>query len=489
MRDSLRDILEGYQLVVVSNREPYIHSWSGGVIKCIVPASGLTAALDPVMRSSGGVWVAHGSGNADWEVVDQADRVAVPPEEPSYQLRRIRLSKELEEDYYYGFSNQTLWPLCHVSYVRPIFEQVQWNAYVEANQLFADAVCQEIGDRPAFVFIQDYHLALVPRLIKQRNPHVVTAHFWHIPWPNPESFRICPWQDEILDGLLGNDLLGFQIWYHCTNFLDTIDRTMEARIDRERSEVIRRGSRTIIRPYPISVDFEDIDQQAQSHLVTEEMGVLRRELGLEGQLVGMGLDRIDYTKGIPERLRAFQKFLERYPSYRGKVTFVQVGAPSRLNIGAYKQILDEVESLVEEINWELGYGRWKPVIHLPVDLSPTQLLALRRIANFAVVSSLHDGMNLVAKEYVASRFDEDGVLVLSPFTGAARELTGALLANPYSTDQLADAIKKAVEMKRPERQRRMRDMRKIVKENDIYQWASNILSDLSRLTPDGVTQG
>ena len=489
MQDLLRQALEGHQFVVVSNREPYIHSWSGGAIKCIVPASGLTAALDPVMQSSGGIWIAHGSGNADWEVVDQADRVAVPPESPAYQLRRIRLSKELEENYYYGFSNQALWPLCHVSYVRPVFDQVQWHAYQEANELFAEAVSQEIGDEPAFVFVQDYHLALVSRLIKQRNPRAIIAHFWHIPWPNPETFQICPWQDEILEGLLGNDLLGFQVSYHCTNFLDTVDRALESRIDRDRNEVLRRDHTTLVRPYAISVDFDDIDHEAQDQSVTEEMNVLRRELGLEGQLLGMGLDRIDYTKGIPERLQAFRRFLEACPSYHGKVVFVQVGAPSRLNIGAYKQILDEVDSLVEEINWEFGYGRWKPIVYLPVDLSPTQLLALRRMAHFAVVSSLHDGMNLVAKEYVASRFDEDGVLVLSPFTGAARELTGALLANPYSVDQLADAITKAIEMSPPERQRRMRGMRQVVKENDIYQWASHILSDLIRLTPERIAQG
>lgn len=468
-------------LVVVSNREPYIHTFSGDSVRCVMPASGLTVALDPVMKACGGTWIAHGSGDADREVVDSNDKVAVPPEQSRYALRRVWLSKEQEEGYYYGFANQALWPLCHIAYVRPLFDERQWKTYKAVNELFAEAVLSEIGGQKAFVFIQDYHFTLLPRLIKERAPDAITAQFWHIPWPNPEAFRICPWQDEILDGLLGNDLLGFHIRYHCNNFMATIDRTLEARLDYERNEVVRQGRKTAIRPFPISIDFQQISADVRQGEVDEEMDSLRREYGLDGRLIGLGMDRIDYTKGIPERLKAFGQLLSRYPEYHGKVVFMQVGVASRTHIDAYKHLHEEVENLVEEINWRFGSGRWKPVIYMQEHLSPTTLLALRRMARFAVVSSLHDGLNLVAKEFVASRFDEDGVLILSPFTGAARELTDALLVNPYATDHFAEAIKTALDMPLEERQRRMRRMRQVVQEHNIYKWAADVISELALL--------
>ncbi|HLF04461.1 MAG TPA: trehalose-6-phosphate synthase, partial [Dehalococcoidia bacterium] len=304
---------------------------------------------------------------------------------------------------------------------------------------------------------------------------------WHIPWPNREAFRICPWQQEILDGLLHNDLLAFHIQYHCNNFLNTVDRTVEALVDYERYQISRGGRKTLVRPFPISIDFERICRDAQESPVEEEMDSLRHKLRLEGQLVGLGLDRFDYIKGIPERLRALDRFFYKYPEYRGRVTFVQAGVPSRIHIPAYKRLNEEVDDLVEEINWRHGSVRWKPIICLRQHLSSTTLLALRRMAHFALVSSLHDGMNLVAKEFVASRFDEDGVLILSPFTGAARELTDALLVNPYATDHFAEAIKTAVEMPLADRQRRMRRMRQVVRENNVYDWAGTIVSELAQL--------
>lgn len=391
------------------------------------------------------------------------------------------MSPEQEEGYYYGFANEALWPLSHVSYVRPLFDEAHWLTYKAVNELFAEAVCDEVGDRKAFVFIQDYHLAPLSRLIKKQMPQVVTAQFWHIPWPNPEVFRICPWQEEILDGLLGNDLLGFQIRYHCNNFLDTVDSTLEARVDRERYEVTRQGQRTAVRPFPISIDFHQVSEDARHTAVEEEMRNLARWLGVEGQVIGLGLDRFDYTKGIPERLRAFDRFLAKYPQYHGKVVFIQVGVPSRTHIRAYKHLIDEVDTIAQEINGRWASDHWQPIVLLRQHLSPTTLLALRRMAQFAVVSSLHDGMNLVAKEFVASRIDEDGVLILSPFTGAARELSHALLVNPYATDHFADAIKAAIQMPPEERQSRMQRMRRVVQENNVYKWATDVLSELARL--------
>jgi trehalose 6-phosphate synthase len=478
LHELVKTKLADYLFIVVSNREPYIHTYVGSEIGCQVPASGLTVALDPVMQACGGTWVAHGSGDADREVVDDRNKVGVPPQEPRYSLKRVWLTKEEEDGFYYGFSNEALWPLCHISYTRPLFNESDWNTYKRVNRLFADNVLDEVGDRKAFVFIQDYHLTLLPRLIKERNPNIITAQFWHIPWPNRQTFRICPWQEEILHGLLGNDLLGFHARSHCNFFMDTVDRAIEAKVDWERYEVTRGGKKTRVHPFPISVDFEEICRDAQKEEVDAEIEGMKKRLGLRDQLVGIGLDRIDYTKGIPDRFKAFARFLKKYPEYIGRVVFIEGGVPSRVHIESYRRLDQEIDSLVEEVNWEYSSGHWKPIIYLKEHLSPLTLMALRRMANLCIVSSLHDGMNLVAKEFVASRFDEDGVLILSPFTGAARELTDALLVNPYASDQFADAIRQALEMPQPERKRRMRKMRQVVQENNVYRWAADIISEL-----------
>jgi len=470
-----------YTFVVVSNREPYIHSHISGAIQCDMPPSGLTAALDPIMRACGGTWIAHGSGNADRETVDERDRVRVPPDDPHYTLRRLWLSKEEEDAYYYGFSNDALWPLCHIAYTRPTFNETEWSIYRAVNERFSEAVLEEVGTRKAFVFVQDYHLTLMPRLLRQANPNLVIAQFWHIPWPNPEAFRVCPWQAEILKGLLGNHLLGFHLRYHCNNFLDTVDRAIEARVDRDRYEVTHGGEKTAIRPFPISVDFEEVNRRAREKDVQVEMQRLKKSLEIKGKFVGMGLDRIDYTKGIPDRLRAFDRFLERYPDYLNRVVFIQTGVPSRVHVPAYRRINDEIDSLIEEVNWKYESEHWKPVIDLRGPLSPLTVMALRRLADFAIVSSLHDGMNLVAKEFVSSTVDDDKVLILSQFTGAARELTDAVLVNPYATDEFAGAIKEALEMPIEERQRRMRRMRAVVQENNVYKWAADIVTEMAKL--------
>lgn len=474
----VKEKLSGYLFVVVSNREPYIHTFSGRNVTWQIPASGLTIALDPVMKACGGTWIAQGSGDADREVVDEQNKVRVPPDKPRYYLKRVWLSKEEENGYYRGFSNEALWPLCHVVYTKPVFEESNWNSYKKVNEIFAQNVLDEIGNRKAFIFIQDYHLALLSQAIKQRSPESITAQFWHIPWPNPEAFRICPWQNEILQGLLCNDLMGFHIHYHCNNFLDTVEQAIEARIDRSTHEVILGGRKTAIRHFPISVDFEQISQDAKKEEVEREIERLKGRLGLDDELIGIGMDRIDYTKGIPERLRAIDRFLEKYPKYQRRLVFIQAGVPSRTQITAYRDLKETIDNLVQEINWKYAIGRWKPIITLLENEPQLTLMAMRRMAHFCVVSSLHDGMNLVAKEFVASRFDEDGVLILSPFTGAAKELTDALLINPYAADDFAEAIRNALEMPKVERQRRMQRMRAVVQDNNIYLWAANIISEL-----------
>jgi trehalose 6-phosphate synthase len=478
LHDLIRSRLQDYQLIVVANREPYVHRHDGGRIQCLRPASGLASALDPVLRACGGVWVGHGSGDADRRTADPCGHVGVPPEDPRYTLRRVWLTKRQENGYYYGLSNQGLWPLCHIAFTRPVFDPDDWRTYREVNELFAQAVLEEAGSQPTFVFIQDYHFALLPRLLKNSGANLIIAHFWHIPWPNREVFRTFPWGEELLDGLLGNDLLGFHLRYHCQNFLETVDRTLEAKVDHERSEITRQGKVTAVRQFPISIDFEGHGTMAASAAVDREMERWRDELGLTNEIVGLGIDRVDYTKGIPDRLRALDRFFDQNPDYRERVVFIQVGVPSRIHIRQYKALDDELESLVNELNWKWSTDSWRPIVFLKQHLGPLSMMALHRLAHFCYVSSLHDGMNLVAKEFVASRADGDGVLILSRFTGSARELDDAILINPFSIEDGAEAIRLAVELPSEERRRRMLRLREAVAENNVFRWAGKVLSAL-----------
>ena len=471
VQEKLHDCL----FIVVSNREPYIHSMSGDEIICKRPVSGLTEALDPVMRASKGTWIAYGSGDADKKVVDSRDRIAVPPEKPEYTLRRIWLTEGEVEGFYLGFSNEALWPLCHMTFNPPIFRESDWSTYKKVNEVFAEAVLQEVASRKAMVLVQDYHFALLSRFIKAQNPKLTVGQFWHIPWPTHEVFRTCPWQEEILDGLLGNDLLGFHIQPFCGNFLDSVEHNLKAEIDRNKYVIAYRGKTTLVQPFPISVDFDSISQGVGTEDVEREMDSLRREHDLEGKYVGIGMDRMDYTKGIPERLLALDKFFEDYPDYRGKVVFIQAGMPSRTRIERYQEVNQRIEDLMNSLNDKYS---WKPVIPMTRQLSPVTLAALRCLANFCVVSSLHDGMNLVAKEFVSSRVDGDGVLILSQFTGAAIELEEALLINPYDISGFARKIKEALEMPEVERRRRMKAMREVVAHNNIYWWGAYTVSRL-----------
>lgn len=474
----VRKELGDYLFLVVSNREPFVHTLYGDETICKRPVGGLTEALDPVMRASKGTWIAWGSGSADKKVVDSHDRVAVPPEEPEYTLRRVWLNEDEVEGHYYGFCNEALWPLCHATSIPPTYRESDWNTYKKVNQIFAEAVLEEVAGRKALVFVQDYHLALLPRLIKEQNPRTVVGQFWHIPWPTYKTFQTCPWHKEILNGLLGNDLLGFHTQSFCNNFLETVEYSLEAKLDRARFAAMHRGKTTLVKPFPISVDFDSLSQEAETETVEQKMDSLRRVFNLEGKYIGIGMDRVDYTKGIPERLEALDKFFEDFPSYIGKVVFIQTGMSSRTQIESYQEISQRIHDLTKSINNKYGTDSWKPVILLTTPPTPTTLAALRRLATFCVVSSLDDGMNLVAKEFVASRVDWDGVLVLSQFTGAAVELQDALLINPYAIHEFAGKIKEAIEMPQWERRRRMKNMREIVGSNNIYRWGASIVSRL-----------
>ena len=481
-RDVLHELIEtrlhDYQIIVIANREPYLHRYANGKIECVPPASGMVSAIDPILRASGGVWIAHGSGSADRRVVDAHDHVQVPPDAPSYTLRRLWLTKEQENGYYYGLANASLWPLCHRVFVRPTFRSDHWASYRKVNDLFAEATLDEVGSDPAFVFLQDYHFGLTPRMLKEKHPNLIAAHFWHIPWPDPEIFQVFPWKEELLDGLLGNDLLGFHLRYHCQNFLDTVDRILEAKVDYERFEITRGGKVTVVRPFPISIDFDWHSVESESPAVERMMDHWRQQLRLDEEAIGIGIDRIDYTKGIPERLRALDYLLEKHSEYRERLVFVQIGVPSRTHVLQYQALENEVDRLVETINWRWSTDGWRPIYYFKRQHSPIEMMALHRLADFCVVSSLDDGMNLVAKEFVASRFDGDGVLILSRFTGAARELDAAVLVNPWAEDEVAAAIHTALAMPEDDRRKRMHRMRKQVAENNVYRWAGKVLSAL-----------
>jgi len=469
--------LAGRSLVVVSNREPVTHVRRGGLIVAQTPASGLVTAMEPMMRACGGVWVAHGSGDADRETVDDRSRIGLPEDDPRYTLRRVWLTQEEEEGYYYGFANEGLWPLCHIVHTRPIFRPSDFARYLEVNGKFAATVIEEIEKETApLILLQDYHFALLPALIKAERPDARVAIFWHIPWPNFEAFGICPWQRELLLGMLGADLIGFHTQYHCNNFLETLERTIEARIDWEHFSVLRGDHETLVKPFPISVAPEFVDDPPRTS--REE---LLQELGVSAEFLGVGVERIDYTKGLPERFRALRWFFERHPEYRERVVFVQLAAPSRSPIPRYQQLQREVEDTIREVNQELQTRSWRPIIYLNRHHDHRELWAYYRHADFCAVTSLHDGMNLVAKEFVSVRDDDGGVLILSRFTGAARELRDALLVNPYDIEETAEAIRTAVAMPADERAIRMARMRRTVREHNIYQWAGLLLSELTRI--------
>jgi trehalose 6-phosphate synthase len=476
----IRTKLNGTRLFVLSNREPYTHQRQGKLVQVVVPASGLVTALEPVLRSCDGTWIAHGSGNADTEAVDAHDRLRVPPDDQRYILRRVWLSREEEQGYYYGFANEGLWPLCHIAHTRPLFRTSDWNHYQEVNRRFAQAALEEMeGTRNPVLLVQDYHFALLPRLIKEKRPDARVAIFWHIPWPNPEAFGICPWQRELLDGLLGADLIGFQVQAHCNNFLQTVDRVLESRIDWEHFAVLRHEHQTLVRPFPISVDFEEfLSRSAPDVDPYSERATLLGEHGVEAIFMGVGVDRIDYTKGILERFLAVERFLDRHPAYQGKFTLVQIGAPSRTHIKRYHDFIGEVEAEADRINWRFQNSRWKPILLLHRQHTHQEIRRYYQAADVCLVTSLHDGMNLVAKEFLASRQDECGALVLSCFTGAARELPDALIVNPYDIDQTAEAIRLSLEMDPEQRTARMRRLRKTVQDHNVFRWAGELIAQL-----------
>jgi trehalose 6-phosphate synthase len=481
LRSVLRDELAGDEVLLVSNREPYIHMRQGERILIRHPASGLVTAMEPIMRACSGTWIAHGSGTADRATVDGNDRIDVPPDRPAYTLRRVWLTDDEERGYYYGFANEGLWPLCHIAHVRPVFRTSDWDQYVRVNERFAQAVVEEAKTDDPIVLVQDYHFALLPRFINERLPKATIITFWHIPWPNPESFGICPWRKEVLEGLLGSTILGFHTQYHCRNFIDTVDRYLEARIGYESSMVSHGGHRTSIEPFPISIQWPSPFVDRQPGIAECRRRVVAHENIPADAQIGIGVDRMDYTKGIIERFHAVERMLELHPERVGRFVFVQIAAPTRSALDEYRGFEEDVHALAARINTRFAKAATPPIRLKGEHHEPEVINEYFRAADICVVTSLHDGMNLVAKEFVASRDDEQGVLVLSQFTGAARELHDALPVNPYHVDQCADTFDRALRMPTDEQRVRMRSMRRLVQEHNVYRWAGAMLLDASRL--------
>ncbi len=475
----VKEVLGDRAIFVVSNREPYIHTKSGRNINYYVPASGMVTAIEPIMQACGGMWIAHGSGDGDKLTVDQNDKLKVPPDEPKYTLRRVWLAEKEKAGYYYGFANEGLWPLCHLAYTRPTFKKEDWEEYKKVNGKFAAIILSEIKNyNKPIVLIQDFHLALVPRMIKNTRPDVSVGIFWHIPWPNPEVFSVCPWKKEIIDGILGADLIGFQTQIHCTNFIETVSRELEALIDFEQFTITRDEHVSSVKAFPISIAFPAHSKNSTDNF---DPGRLLRSLKIKTKYIGLGVDRLDYTKGILERLKAIEIFIKTSPAYVGNFTFIQIAAPTRSKIKEYQKFSADVEKEVERVNNLFKKNGWKPVVFLKKHHTQEEIQQFYKLANVCLVTSLHDGMNLVAKEFIAARSDNKGVLILSQFTGASRELKGAFIINPYNGEQTAEAIKTALELSSLEQTKRMKRLREAIKDYNIYRWSAELLKTIVNL--------
>lgn len=463
-------------LIVIANREPYAHEFDeSGKVVVRRPASGLVTGIEPMLRACGGTWIAHGSGAADRVTADRMGRVAVPPGASEYTLRRVWIEEETHERYYSGFANEGIWPLCHIAHTQPSFRALDWIAYQAVNETFAQAAIEE-ASADEMLLIQDYHFALVPKRVRDHAPHVVTSLFWHIPWPNSEIAGICPWKESIIEGMLGADVIGFHTQQYCLNFLDTVRRYLECRVDLETMSVSYGGHRTEIRTYPISVEWPyPAAPRADGAELRISLGIAR------DSHVSLGVDRADYTKGLLERVAALELLLEQNPSLIGRYVFVQLASPTRTRIPKYQRFAGDLTDIVDRVNARFGTETWQPIVLQMRTFNPDEVRRYYAMADSAIVTPLHDGMNLVAKEYVASCNDGDGALVLSVFAGASKELDGALLVNPYDTQQVADAILRAVLMPAAERRVRMQAMRDQIASHSIYDWSEKLLTDMRNI--------
>jgi trehalose 6-phosphate synthase len=477
LKEFIKSSLRGRPIFVVSNREPYVHTKNGNSIQWHVPAGGAVTALESVMQAAGGTWLAYGSGNADKETSDSDGKVRVPPEEPQYTLKRIWLTEKDIGGYYNGFSNEALWPLSHMAHVRPLFRKEDYVTYRKVNGQFAKSLLAEIRNvADPIILVQDYHMMLLPALIKASRPDAQVAIFWHIPWASAEAFSICPWRKELLQGMLGADLIGFHTQQYCNNFLDTVGSELESLIDYERFSISYSGHTTYVKPFPISIAFPG---PAEEH--RKQKSTVLERLGIADKQIVLGVDRLDYTKGILERFKAIEFFFDAHPDYKEKMTFLQIASPTRESVEKYKEYANTVTAEAERINEKIGTTTWQPILLEKRTYSHAELRDLYEVAQVCMVTSLHDGMNLVAKEYVAARDKEDGALLLSMFTGASRDMRGAILVNPYSAEETAEALYTALTMSKTEQHRRMKTMRDSVRDYNVFRWAAELIKALTSL--------
>jgi len=479
LKTSIVENFSGKNLIVVTNREPYIHKKTGLSIRVKKQTGGLTSALDDVLKVTGGTWVAWGSDGEDRDVVDNKNRVHVPPENPSYILRRVWLSPFEIDNYYNGYSNQVLWPLCHITLDRVYFRKRFWDGYKKANRAFANAILEE-ADNDSIVWVHHYHLCLVPRILRDESPELTISHFWHITWPNWSVLRVCPQAKEILEGLLGNDMIGFQIPLFVKNFKDCIRECLDADIDYQRPAVTYKGHTTVLKAYPISIDYDKFNDMASSDRTVKFMKSLKEKYRLQQGYIGIGVDRLEYTKALIKRLQAIDLFFDRYERFRRKFTFIQIAVPTRMR-EPYISYKKAVEELVSKINKKYSIGDWKPIIYINTKVEHKDLVAYYRMADVAIISSVYDGMNLVAKEYIASKTDEKGVLILSQFAGASEELEGSILVNPYDIEEFSECIYRSLKMPDKEKVSRMASLRRQVSENNIHKWIMDILIEMSAI--------
>jgi len=482
--ERLKEFIKGYlkdrKIFVVSNREPYEHKKNkNGEIEWSVPASGMVTAIEAVMASCGGLWMAQATGDADKEMSDKDGKLQVPPDDPKYTLKRIWLSEKEQKGFYVGFSNEALWPLCHTVHTRPIFRKEDWQAYRRVNGKFAEELLKEIKEiEKPLILVQDFHFALLPQMIKKSRPDAQIGIFWHVPWPSPEIFNICPFHKEILEGMLGADIIGFHTQQYCNNFMETVGKQIESITDFEQFSITFKSHTTHIRPFPISIALSNTKEKTSDVKIGKE---LFNKFGVKSELVGLGVDRMDYTKGILERFKGIEFFLDAQPSYKEKFTFLQIAPKSREVVEKYREFNEKVTAEAERINEKLGQNGWNPIILIKEHLSHKELYPLYRQADFCLVTSLHDGMNLVAKEFVAARNDESGVLILSQFAGASRDLKGAIIINPYSAEQTSSAIQEALNMPLIEQRKRMKKMREAVKNYNVYRWSAEFMRAVASL--------
>jgi trehalose 6-phosphate synthase len=485
LRTQLAGSFRGESIVVLANREPLSHCFDAeGSVVVKRSSGGLVTALEPLIQACSGVWVAHGAGAADRLVVDRRDGVNVPPSHPSYRLRRVWLDQDEERGYYCGFANEGLWPLCHRTQVQPVFRPEDFRMYEAVNARFARAVCEEVKTNWPLILVQDYHFALAPQAIRERLPVSTIVTFWHIPWPRSHDYAICPWSRQLLQGLLGSSILGFQTPEDCRNFIETVESALDVQVDRSRNVITYRNRQTAVRAYPVSVEWPS-RCASQSPSAETCRADIRRQLGLPPNVrLVVGVDRLDYTKGLDEKARAIERLFEAHPEFRHRLVFAQIAEPSRTGLAAYRAYRSRLAETIDRVNNRFGSSDYRPIILLDRHYDSAEVYRFLRAADVCYVGSLQDGMNLVAKEFVAARDDEQGVLVLSEFAGAARELTAALTVNPDAIDESAETLAAALRMSPEEQTLRMRAMRAVVAEFNTYRWAGDMLADAARLRAD-----